>query len=62
MDSWFLTKKPKACSEKKKKKKKKASSINGACLTGGLYVGEWKLIHIYHLAQSSSKSEPMTSR
>jgi hypothetical protein len=37
-------------------KEKEVSSTNGAGLPGCLHVEERKLIHIYHLVQSSSPS------
>jgi hypothetical protein len=36
--------------------KQTAFSTNGAGSTGDLHVEEYKLIHTYHLAQSSSTS------
>ena len=40
--------------------KKKASSINGAGLTGCVYVEKWEQTYISHLAQSSSPSGSRT--
>jgi hypothetical protein len=56
MDTWSLTKKPKTYSGKKESIFK-----NGSGLTGGMYVGEWKYILIYHPEQSSSPSGSRTS-
>ena len=41
-------------------RKQKASSINGAGLTGTLYVEKGKQIHIYYHAQSSSRIRNLT--